>query len=71
MLTYLPFCGRWKHVSLAAAKKQETTDQNEDHAMFTSFKDAAVQLIATLSLTAVLGAALYIAADFATQGVIA
>ena len=39
--------------------------------MFPSFKDAAVQLIATLSLTAVLGAALYIAADFATQGVIA
>ncbi len=39
--------------------------------MFTSFKDAAVQLIATLSLTAILGAVLYIAADLATRGVIA
>ena len=39
--------------------------------MFTSFKDVAVQLIATLSLTAAIGAALYIAADLATQGVIA
>jgi hypothetical protein len=39
--------------------------------MFTSFKDVAVQLIATLSLTAVLGAVLYIAADFATRGVVA
>ncbi len=39
--------------------------------MFTSFKDTAVQLLATLSLTAILGAALYIAADFATRGVVA
>lgn len=39
--------------------------------MFTSFKDTAVQIIATVSLTATLGVLLYIAADFATRGVIA
>ena len=39
--------------------------------MFTSFKDVAVQLIATLTLTSILGALLYVAADFATRGVIA
>ena len=39
--------------------------------MFTSIKDTAVQLIATLSLTVILGVALYVAADFATRGVVA
>lgn len=39
--------------------------------MFSSFKETAVQMIATLSLTTLLGAVLYIAADYATQGVIA
>lgn len=39
--------------------------------MFSSFKDTAVQVIATLSLAALLGVALFAAADYATQGVIA
>lgn len=39
--------------------------------MFSSVKDTTIQVIATISLTAVVGALLYIAADFATRGVIA
>lgn len=34
-------------------------------------KDAAVQVIATLILAAIVGAGFYFAADFATRGVIA
>lgn len=39
--------------------------------MFTSMKDTAIQLIATLSLTAMVGTALFVFADYATRGVIA
>jgi hypothetical protein len=43
----------------------------KDRTMTTSFKNFALQAAATLTLTGLLGAGMFVAAEFATRGVIA